>query len=321
MSSRRNVVTALGLLAIVVFAAIGGYFYLSGPLHYAVEGPAAVPAAGRLLIKDHVVHLEGLVSPREDTDCRIGPNVLQCNLIAHARLIEMVAGKTVRCDVTRYKTDERNWGRCTVAKPDAALFADAGGDINRALVRTGWAIADQQHTLDYVEDGAQARGQRRGLWQAAVAERRVDTNVLAGVPVVKDGDTLELMEVDIHLRGVDAPDLYQTCTMNRIPYECGLRARANLINLLAGIPVVCHVKNFQGDDRVWGICGQDDGTRRDIAPTAITLNQAVVASGWAVARADPEIGFGAAEAKARNERAGMWVGQFVRPVDWRRGVR
>ncbi len=321
MKPRSNVVTAGALVLVAAIAALAGYFYFSWPLQYVVEGPATVPDAGRLIVGNHLVQLDGLVAPRRDTDCRIGGSILQCALISRARLIEMVAGKTVRCDVTRYDGDDRNWGRCRVRDPDPALFAAGEDDLNRTLVRIGWAIADQQHVPDYVNDGQQARTQRIGLWQGTVGERRVGTSVLAGIPIVKDGDTIELMEIDIHLRGVDAPDLFQTCKLDGLEYDCGARARANLIDLLAGVAIVCHVGTFPGDDRVWGRCGEDDGTRRDFKADSVPLNAAVVTTGWGVVRPDTEITYTEAEAFAKSEKRGMWAGQFVRPADWRRGVR
>jgi endonuclease YncB( thermonuclease family) len=321
MNSRRNTITAGALVLVAAIAAVAGYFYLKGPLSYVVEGPATVPDSGRLIVENHLVQLDGLVAPRRDADCRVGGQILQCSLISQARLIEMVAGKTVRCEVTRYPSDERNWGRCSVRNPDPALFTAGEDDINRNLVRLGWAIADQQHFPDYIADGQQARTQRIGLWQGTVGERRVGTNVLAGVPIVKDGDTIELMDIEIHLRGVDAPELFQTCKMDGIEYDCGQRARANLVDLLAGIPLVCHVGQFPGDDRVWGRCGEDDGTRRDFKADAVPLNAAVVTTGWGMARPDTEVTYIEAEAFAKKEKRGMWAGEFVRPADWRRGVR
>jgi endonuclease YncB( thermonuclease family) len=314
MTTRRNSITAGALVLVAAIAAVAGYFYLKGPLRYSVEGVATVPDSGRLIVENHLIQLDGLLAPRRDADCRVSGQILQCSLISQARLIEMVAGKTVRCAVTRYPGDDRNWGRCTVRNPDPALFA-AG------LVRLGWAIADQQHFPDYAADGQQARTQRIGLWQGTVGERRVGTNVLAGVPIVKDGATIELMDIEIHLRGVDAPELFQTCKMGGVEYDCGMRARTNLVDLLAGVAIVCHVGQFPGDDRVWGRCGEDDGTRRDYKADSVPLNAAVVTTGWGVARPDTEVTYTEAEAFAKSEKRGMWAGEFVRPTDWRRGVR
>lgn len=321
LSPRHNALTVVGLLLVAAIASVAGYLYVLFPVAAAVEGAAAVPAPGQLLIRDRLVHLDGLMAPREDGDCRVAGQVLQCALISQAHLIELTAGKTVRCDVKRYGGDERSWGRCHVKDPDPALFERGEDDLNRVLVRTGWAVADRQHFADYVNDGQIARTERLGLWQGTVGERRVSTSILAGIPTVKDGDTIELTEVDIRLRGIDAPDLTQTCKLNGLDYACGIRARTNLADLLAGLSIVCHVGQFEGDDRVWGRCGEDDGTRRDFAGNSVTLNEAVVLTGWAVALADKDVTYTAAESKARSEKRGMWAGQFVRPADWRKGAR
>ena len=320
-TQRRNLFTFLGLLAFVVAVMVAAVIYIVRPLANSAEGPASVPEPGVLIVNDKVIHLDGLLAPSDDTGCRVNGRTLQCALISRARTVELTAGKTVHCDLKRYPNDDRAFGRCQVKDPDPVLFERGETDLNRVLVRTGWAMADRHHTSDYVNDGQLARNDKLGMWAGIVTDRRVTTNILAGVPVVKDGATIELMDIEIRLRGVDAPELTQSCYLNDLPYDCGRRARANLVELLAGLSIVCHVGTFEGDDRVWGRCGEDDGTRRDFVANSTSLNEAVVLSGWAVAVPDKEISYATAENKARGEKRGLWAGAFVRPSAWRQGAR
>ena len=320
-TQRRNVLTFLGLFVFAAAVMAAGVLFIVRPIANSAEGPATVPAPGILVVADRVIVLDGLSPPTDDTACRINGRTLQCALISRARTIELTAGKKVHCDLKRYPKDERTWGVCHVLDPDPELFQRGENELNRVLVRTGWAIADRHHTSNYVNDGTLARNERAGIWAGIVPERRVATNILAGVPLVKDGATIELIDTEIRLRGVDAPDLGQICYANDLPYDCGRRARAALVELLAGISLVCHIGTFEGDERVWGRCGEDDGTRRDFVANSTSLNEAVVLSGWAVAVPDKEISYAAAESKARAEKRGMWAGEFVRPLSWRDGAR
>ena len=120
--------------------------------------------------------------------------------------------------------------------------------------------------------------------------------------------------------GIDAPELAQTCTMNGVSYPCGLLASAHLNALITAHSIICHV-DLLDDGRSWGRCGQSNQTGGDFLAGAPTLNEAMVLSGWAVANRDQSRAYIDAEDEARREKRGMWAGEFVRPADWRDGVR
>lgn len=132
---------------------------------------------------------------------------------------------------------------------------------------------------------------------------RTETRTLEGRVTVNDGDSLTIGAERIRLRGIDAPEYGQTCRRNGADYPCGRRALDSLATLIGGMPVSCSGWERDKYDRLLADCmagGRD-------------LNRGQVEAGWAVAYGD----YGAEEAVARRNGAGLWAGSFDRPRDWR----
>jgi endonuclease YncB( thermonuclease family) len=127
--------------------------------------------------------------------------------------------------------------------------------------------------------------------------------IVGGVTVI-DGDSLRMGEVSIRLKGLDAPELKQTCTRAGAAYPCGRVAREALDRMIAGRKPRCRI---QGRDRYGRSLAQCfvDGT--DIGAT-------LVESGYALGYG----GYEREEARARARSAGVWSGEFERPSLWRR---
>ncbi|MAW85219.1 MAG: nuclease [Phyllobacteriaceae bacterium] len=137
---------------------------------------------------------------------------------------------------------------------------------------------------------------------AARAERAASLE-MQGVAAVIDGDTVRLGGERVRLKGIDAPELDQTCQRAGATQACGRQARAVLERLTDGRPMRCRGWERDRHGRLLAVChaGETD------------LNGAMVASGWAVAFGAYE----AEEARARLERRGMWAGSFDAPRVWR----
>ena len=130
-----------------------------------------------------------------------------------------------------------------------------------------------------------------------------ETRDFEGAATVHDGDTLTLARERIRLRGIDAPELGQTCERAGADYACGRAARAALLALVADKSVRCSGWERDVYGRLLGDCGVG----------ALDLNRALVEAGWAVAYG----GYSDAETAARAGRRGLWAGDFERPRAWR----
>ncbi|MBC8036717.1 MAG: thermonuclease family protein, partial [Rhizobiales bacterium] len=78
-----------------------------------------------------------------------------CGQEAKRALSQLVRGKTLACDTL----DGDRYGRGVVHCSVGSL------DINAEMVRLGWAIAYTRHSEAYLDEEANARRNRRGLWQ------------------------------------------------------------------------------------------------------------------------------------------------------------
>ena len=78
-----------------------------------------------------------------------------CGQVAKRALQELIGGAEISCDVIERDKYGRDVARCR--REDL--------EINREMVRLGWAIAYKRHSIDYFVAEATARNARRGLWQ------------------------------------------------------------------------------------------------------------------------------------------------------------
>ena len=135
----------------------------------------------------------------------------------------------------------------------------------------------------------------------AVASR---TETMEGSVRVVDGDTLDLSGRRIRLKGMDAPELAQTCDRAGRQVRCGEDAREALRTLTRGHAVTCRVTGQDRYRRALAVCRAED----------FDLGAALVRRGLAVAFGAYE----AEEAAARGERIGLWAGTFELPSSYRR---
>lgn len=141
------------------------------------------------------------------------------------------------------------------------------------------------------------------LWLIAMKLQQRNEQVLAGPFVVVDGDTLSLAGERLRLRGLDAPELKQSCGNSERPWPCGQAARTRLAELV-GADTTCRGAERDRYRRLLVSCrtGEQD-------PAALMVREGLAVSYG---------GYGLEEAQARLAGRGLWAGDFKRPADWRR---
>jgi endonuclease YncB( thermonuclease family) len=128
---------------------------------------------------------------------------------------------------------------------------------------------------------------------------------LEGRAQVTDGDTIRIGDARIRLKGIDAPEMEQTCSRAGRSYRCGEVARRALIDLVSGENVQCRAAGRDRYQRVLARCtvkGSDIGAH-------------MVEEGWAVSYGRD---YDLQEMRAQGRSAGLWAGEFERPQEWRR---
>jgi endonuclease YncB( thermonuclease family) len=122
-----------------------------------------------------------------------------------------------------------------------------------------------------------------------------------------DGDSLRLNNVELRLKGIDAPEYRQSCKdAQGQDYPCGRIARRALAELVQEHDVSCAETGKDRYGRSLAICRSREAGQ-DIAAE-------MVRQGMAVAYGD----FDALESQAKAARRGLWAGSFQRPSEWRR---
>lgn len=133
---------------------------------------------------------------------------------------------------------------------------------------------------------------------------RVPDEMIAGAARAIDGDSLVVSGREMRLKGLDAPELRQSCEIDGQSVACGRRAAAALRRWLARGPVTCTGNETDRYARLLVVCrvyGQDIGAD-------------LVRQGLAV-----DFGrYPAEEAEARKAGIGIWAGTFEQPQLYRR---
>ncbi len=150
-----------------------------------------------------------------------------------------------------------------------------------------------------------------GGFLLAAASSGAAAEEIKGVPEVIDGDTLVLGDRRLRLAGVDAPEPDQRCWLGGALYDCGKVARTALLDLTAGVEVVC---------RPLGP-GPDGTTLARCTAAGYDLSEGMAYTGWALANPGTEGRYREQEERAQMAGRGLWRGGFVAPWDWREGTR
>src|SRR5215813_13354219 len=130
-------------------------------------------------------------------------------------------------------------------------------------------------------------------WQRITGKAKVlDASTL----LFEDGTRIPLLLV--------APDLDKMGKIDGSLYPCGKEAAEFLRKLIGDRPVTCFLVEAQGK---W--CAYVGDTN---------VEHAMIINGWALAH---HSGMNSAEIIARENKRGLWRGQFLDPEDWRAGKR
>ena len=134
---------------------------------------------------------------------------------------------------------------------------------------------------------------------------------MSGHAQVIDGDTIQIGELRIRLNGIDTPELHQTCTRNGYIWQCGRESAMMVVRLIDEKPVKCIGKVYDRYDRLLAVCFSHNGN----------INSILVRSGMALAYRYYSTDYVTEEEEARQNKVGLWSGEFVMPWEWRQGVR
>jgi len=132
---------------------------------------------------------------------------------------------------------------------------------------------------------------------------------IAGTATVSDSDGLRIGNISILLWGIESVERPQTCTIEGAVWDCFAAAVRALETIALVAEVSCQpVAAPDPYGRILAICFVD----------GVDINEALVRSGFALAKRDETEDYVAAEDAARAEGIGLWQGEFMHPADFRR---
>lgn len=131
-----------------------------------------------------------------------------------------------------------------------------------------------------------------------------NTDTFTGFAIIVDGDSLEVSGERVRLSGIDAPEALQMCTRASGRWPCGREAERALERLIGGAVVSCDASGTDRFDRRLATCFSGD----------TNLNLEMVRRGWAV----PNSAYFHEADLAKEQRLGIWQGEFQYPDEWRR---
>jgi endonuclease YncB( thermonuclease family) len=120
-------------------------------------------------------------------------------------------------------------------------------------------------------------------------------------------DSISLNGHAYQLFGIDGFEFNQSCFIDSQPFACGVSAMRALQTLLDPAAITCVPKGAPTSTPTQAVCTGHEG---DIALK-------MVEQGWAVADGSASPDYVAAEATARDSRAGAWRGRFLAPEAYR----
>ena len=139
----------------------------------------------------------------------------------------------------------------------------------------------------------------------------------AASAIVRDAATLQLGNVTFRLDGIDAPAVDQLCIDDHADsWTCGIEARDQLIKLINSKQIRC---DDLGADPTYkkrriGVC-KIEGDTTSLSQLLVRNGFALNVEGSASGRFQPD------EARAKDDRQGLWKGCFVAPREFRTGKK
>ena len=120
-----------------------------------VRGSARLVDGDTLEVRGQMIRLFGIDAPESAQTCEASGRRYPCGRLAAETLAKLIAGRTVSCEGDERDRYDRLIGWCRAGRTD----------LNREMVRLGWAVAFRQFTDVFLEEELDAAKAARGLWR------------------------------------------------------------------------------------------------------------------------------------------------------------
>ena len=135
--------------------------------------------------------------------------------------------------------------------------------------------------------------------------------LIEGKAKVIDGDTINIENNKIRLYGIDAPEKDQTCRYEDLEWNCGIKSKIFLTELIDNKNLYCEVNDIDRYKRYVAICFLNN----------LNLNKTMVRSGWSIAYRYYSTQYIKDEEIAKKNKLGIWKGEFEEPYIFRKNKK
>ena len=125
-----------------------------------INGKAKIIDGDTIHIGINKIRLHGIDAPEIDQACTIKDKKWHCGLESALALKKLVLDNNINCVVSDIDKYQRYIAECFINNQN----------INKIMVRNGWAIAYRYYSLDFVEDEKLAKKDKIGLWKGEFQE-------------------------------------------------------------------------------------------------------------------------------------------------------
>lgn len=121
-----------------------------------VTGSARLVDGDTMEIRGRIIRLHGIDAPETGQTCKdAGGRIYRCGEAAEAALRQLTEGRRVRCEGDEVDQYDRLIAVCSAGRTN----------LNREMVRSGWAVAFRRFSDDYLEQELEAAKANRGIWR------------------------------------------------------------------------------------------------------------------------------------------------------------
>jgi|TARA_B110000259_G_scaffold90870_1_gene105517 endonuclease YncB( thermonuclease family) len=120
-----------------------------------IYGIPVITDGDTIKISNNKIRLHGIDAPEKNQKCNKNEKEYNCGTIATEALINKISKNAVNCLIQKNKDRYNRFiGVCFVGQED----------LNKWMVRNGYAIAYRRYSKDYILDEEYAKTKKLGLW-------------------------------------------------------------------------------------------------------------------------------------------------------------
>ncbi len=120
-----------------------------------ITGKAQIVDGDTINVNYNIIRLHGIDAPEIKQTCKINDKQWSCGVESSKTLKKLILKKIINCKIVDVDIYKRDVGICFVNEIN----------INKFMVRNGWAIAYRYYSHDYIKEENLAKSEKKGIWQ------------------------------------------------------------------------------------------------------------------------------------------------------------